>query len=200
MNVLINQFPTKIQIEDKIYEINTDFRNCINIMLAFEDKELADEEKYEIMLELLYKDKPEENIEIAIQKAILFLDCGEIEEKNGENYNNIKRLYSFTKDAKYIYSAIKQSYGIELDKIDYMHWWKFVYLFLGLDKDTFFSQIIYLRKKKQEGKLTKEERQTYIKMFDILELEQDKNYTEEEQNEINEFNRLLKEGEQNEDK
>lgn len=194
MNILIDKFPTKTEIDGKIYELNTDFRNCLQIILAYEDNELNEYEKAEVMLELLFgKDNIPENTDVALAKSILFLDCGE-EKKITENSSKGSRIYSFTKDAKYIYSAIKQTHNIDLETIEYLHWWKFVYLFLDLDKECFFSQMLYLRGQKQKGKLTKEEKELYLKLMDILELDQDNSFNEEEQEQINKFNRLLNGG------
>ena len=163
MNALLDKFPTKTEIDGIVYELNTDYRNCLNIILAFEDKELNDYEKTEVMLELLYgKDNIPINIELAMQKAILFLDCGEIKQE-GSNSVPEQRLYSFTKDAKYIYSAIKQTHRIDLENIEYLHWWKFVYLFLDLNKECFFSQMIYLRSQRKKNKLSKEEKEETIR-------------------------------------
>ena len=78
MNVLIDKFPTKVNLKGNIYEINTDFRVGLNIMMLYEDDSLNVYEKTEIMLELLYKNKiPEELKDIAIEKAMLFLDAGD---------------------------------------------------------------------------------------------------------------------------
>ena len=133
MNTLIDKFPTKALIDEKVYELNTDFRNCLKIILAFEDDELLDFEKAEIMLRNLYGENIPKNTDEAIRKAIYFLDCGEEDEEKKVGTSNNTRLYSFTKDAKYIYSAIKQTHGIDLESIEYLHWWKFVYLFLDLN-------------------------------------------------------------------
>lgn len=196
MNILVDKFPTKTMIDDKEYTLNTDFRNCLKIMFAFEDKELFIEQQIEIMLELLYgKDNIPDNIEKAVEKAILFLDCGEKENDKNKSENS-RRVYSFNKDAKYIYSAIKQTHNIDLENIEYLHWWKFVYLFLDLDKDCFFCKLIDLRNKKNKGKLTKEEKNLYVELYDILEIENAIQYTEEEQEEIDEFMKLLKGGTQ----
>jgi hypothetical protein len=197
MNILIDKFPTKTMIDGEIYELNTDFRNCLQIILACESKEVNEYERADITLELLYKKIPD-NREKAIEKALLFLDCGE-ENKVSEGNSESFRKYSFTKDAKYIYSAIKQTHNIDLENIEYLHWWKFVYLFLDLNKESFFSQMLYLRGQKQKGKLSKEEKELYIKLIDILELDQDNNYTEEEKEQINKFNSLLGGAEDNEE-
>lgn len=198
MNTLIDKFPTKALIDEKVYELNTDFRNCLKIILAFEDDELLDFEKAEIMLRNLYGENIPKNTDEAIRKAIYFLDCGEEDEEKKVGTSNNTRLYSFTKDAKYIYSAIKQTHGIDLESIEYLHWWKFVYLFLDLNPECFFCKIIDLRNKKKKGKLSKEERRLYIQLYDILELNDKPKFTEEEQKEIDEFMELLQQAENKE--
>lgn len=191
MNILLEKFPTKTIIDGKEYEFNTDFRNCLKIILAFEDEELLMEDKIWITLRNLYGENIPENIQVAFEKAILFLDCGEFSNSSNKDIGNGTRMYSFEKDAKYIYSAIKQTHGIDLDTVGYMHWWKFVYLFLDLNKECFFCQMLDLRRKKKKGKLSKEERILYRNLYDILEIKTSKKYTEEEQKEIDEFMSLL---------
>lgn len=174
MNVLTDKFPTKIKVNDKILRINSDFRNCIKIIQAFEDEELFDEEKYLILIKRLYADEVEENdYEEAIIKGIKFLDLGEESKESNTN----KRLYSFIKDDNYIYTGIRQSHNIDLNSIDYLHWWNFVYLFLDIGQDCMFNQLIYYRQRKNEGKLTKDERKIYLSMRKILDLD----YVEEDE-------------------
>ncbi len=171
MNVLTDKFPTKININNKILKINSDFRNCIKIIEAFEDEDLLDEEKYLILVKRLYVDKvDDEDLQEAIIKGIKFLDLGE---KNEDNEENLKRLYSFSKDDNYIYTGIRQSHNIDLNSIEYLHWWNFVFLFLDIGQDCIFNQLIYYRKRKNEGKLTKEEKKVYISMRKILDLDYD---------------------------
>lgn len=194
MNVLTDVFPTKTIIDGKEYNLNTDFRTCLQIILAFEDEEIFDFEKVDIMLELLYgKDNIPDNREMAIEKAVLFLDGGESEE-NKKVGKSSDRLYSFSKDAKYIYSAIKQSHNIDLENIEYLHWWKFMFFFLDLDPDCFFCRMIDLRNKKKKNKLNKEEKKLYLELYDILSLDNKPNFTEEEQQEIDKFMNLINNG------
>jgi len=187
MNILIDKLPTKIKVNDKILDIDSDFRTCLKIIQAFEDDELYDEEKIMILLENLYIDEiQEEDIEIAYQQGIKFLDLGEISKDN----KPIKRIYSFNKDSNYIYTAINQSHHIDLEKIEYLHWWKFVYLFMDIGQDCMFNQLIYYRKRKQEGKLTKDERKIYNSMIKIFDLD----YVAEEDDEEDEFMKKLRQG------
>lgn len=169
MNVLTDKFPTKINVNNKILSINSDFRNCIKIIEAFEDDDLFDEEKYLILIKRLYVDEIEdEDLQEAIIKGIKFLDLGE---ENEDSEENVKRLYSFAKDDNYIYTGIRQSHNIDLNSIEYLHWWNFVYLFLDIGQECMFNQLVYYRKRKNEGKLTREEKKVYISMRKILDLD-----------------------------
>lgn len=191
MNVLIDKLPTKTMIDGKEYNLNTDFRNCLKVIMAFEDEELTSGEKIEVMLTLMYNEIPQ-NLNEAINKALLFLDCGEQEEeKKVGSQKASNRLYSFSKDAKYIYSAIKQTHGVDLESIEYLHWWKFVYMFLDLKPECFFCKILDLRNKKKKGTLSKEERKVYMQLYDIVSLENKPQFTEEEQKEIDDFMNAL---------
>ncbi|MCQ5130294.1 bacteriophage Gp15 family protein [Butyricicoccus faecihominis] len=166
MNALSDRFPDAIEIDGREYEINSDFRDCLTIILAFEDNELTDEEKQAVMLTRLYKTIPP-NLTEACEMAVLFLNCGDTRQRDTEPH---ARLYSFAHDADYIWSAYYQSYGVDLESINHLHWWKFCYMFTDLSEESFFQRMIYLRRRKRDGKLSNEERQAYSQLHDILEL------------------------------
>ncbi|MDD4390587.1 MAG: bacteriophage Gp15 family protein [Eubacteriales bacterium] len=170
MSILTDYLPEAVEIEGEVYELNTDFRTGIDIMLAYEDFHLSDREKVMVMVMLLYKEMPQ-NLHEAARLAVKFLNCGD-DAKDGAAGIAQERLYSFEKDAKYIYSAINQSHGIDLNDVPYLHWWKFCYMFLDLKEDCFFTRMIYYRKNLPQGKLTKEEREYCSAIRDILELPQ----------------------------
>lgn len=169
MNVLIDKLPIALKVAGDTYKINSDYRTCLKIMLAWEDKELSVLEKQAVMLALLYGDNIPQNSVEACKMAIKFLNCGEVQ--NGESVTaNCGRLYSFEKDAKFILTAINQTHGINLEK-ENPHWWMFVYMFMDLKEDCYFQKILYLRRQKQAGKLTKEERKIWSSSREILELD-----------------------------
>lgn len=188
MNVLIDKFPTKVRINEKLYDLNTDYRVGLRGMFAFEDDDLTYQEQITIMLQLLYKEIPDD-LQKACEMAVKFLDCGDTNKEGG---GECIRLFSWQKDAKYIYSAIKQAHGIDLEELGYLHWWKFVYMFLDLNENCFFNRLVGLREKQKKGKLTPEERAYIAKNKAIIELPM--KLTAEEKMKIAQFKALLGNG------
>lgn len=172
MNILSDKLPTKIKVNNNIYDINYDYRTIINILLSFEDTELTKDEQMYIMLKNLYKqDVPENDIEEALKKGIKFIDGGVVE----ENKANEKRIYSFKKDGNYIFSGINQTHHIDLTEKTNLHWWVFLSLFMDMSADCTFGELVYYRKRKNENKLTKEEKEQYRKIKKLVDLNNEDN-------------------------
>lgn len=187
MNFLFGDFPESLTVGGAEYPIHSDFRTCLLIMQAFEDEELFDFEKQQIMLDLLYEEIPEDTEE-ACRQAVWFLNCGgKIDAKKSD----VQRVYSFEQDAKFIYSAMWQSYQIDLGEAN-LHWWKFCFLFMDLKEDCLFHRMIGLRDRYNKGKLSKEELEYYNQNLEILELRQSDDAQSEAAAE--EFMRLLENG------
>lgn len=168
MNILTDSLPKKIRLKDKLYDINYDYKTIINILIAFEDDELTKEEKAYIMIKNLYVDNiPEEHLEIAIEKAIRFIDC----DGTFSNEASSQRIYSFKKDANYIYSGINATHKIDIEEKPNLHWWKFMSLFMDMKSECIFGEITYYRTRLNEGKLTKEEKAQYKKIKSLIDLE-----------------------------
>ena len=176
MNILVSSLPTKLKVNQKIYEINYDFRTIIRVLQAFEDNELTYGEQLHIMLKNIYKDDiPDEDFEEACLKAIKFIDLGK--ESNSKKPEN--RIYSFEKDAGYIFSGIMSTHHLDLEKENQLHWWKFMALFMDMSNDCTFAELIYYRKRKMEGKLNSEELKNYKQIKEIVDLDYEKIESEE---------------------
>lgn len=180
-NILVEQLPTAIEIDGIEYAVRSDFRSCLRIIIAFEDPELTGVEKQAVLLENMYIDKPD-NTAQAIAKAIRFLNGGEESKED----TNGPRVYSFVKDAQFIFAAFRQTHGIDLAETD-THWWKFLALFMDIGSDTTFSGIVSLRRKIKTGKATKEERAAAREMGDIIDLPELDDRTIEEKDLEDEF-------------
>lgn len=190
MNLLADPLPTAVEIDGVEYEVNTDFRYALRAILAFEDETLVGIEKQIILLDNLYPVMPN-NISEALRLAGLFLNGGK---ENGEDAEQMPRLYSFSKDANLIYAAFKQTHGIDLSDTEYLHWWKFLALFMDLGSDTAFCNLVGLRKRVKIGTATKEERQAAREMGDLFDVPEFDNRSLEEKEQEAEFLQMLEKG------
>ena len=183
MNVLVNGLPKAIEINGIVYEINPDYRTCLKIITAFEDKALTELEKQSVLINLLYRKCPSD-ITQALLKGIKFLNCGE--SSSGDDNGGLnERIYSFSYDEKYIYSAVDRVLNGRLSKGESVHWWEFVMAFMDLPEDCMMSKIIYYRMQFAKGKLSKEEKKVYYDNRRIFELPEE--LTAEEEKARNKF-------------
>jgi hypothetical protein len=141
--------------------------------MAFEDPDLTNYEKQVVLLSNLFLEVPED-VKGALEVAAVFMNGGDIVQDPGEN----PRVYSFEKDAKYIYSAFMQTHRIDMQKVD-LHWYEFLALFMDLGEDTAFSQIRSLRYRVKTGKATKKELSAYREAGDVMVIEEDAETMEE---------------------
>ena len=75
MNILIDLLPTKVEIDSKEYEINSNFRTSLLFSLLMEDDDVGEEQKIIQALNLYYPTIPAD-INKAIEKIIWFYKCG----------------------------------------------------------------------------------------------------------------------------
>lgn len=87
----------------------------------------------------------------------------------GDEYFLETRLpYRFDTDYPFIYSAFKELYGIDLDSVEYLHWWQFRAMFRSLH-DCKFSEIVGYRTA-DTSEMSEKMREYYIKMQEAYEL------------------------------
>lgn len=183
MNPLSDGFPTALTVGGVEYEIDTDFRTALAIMEAYEDPGLTWLDRQDITLALLYGEHIPPDVVEAFELAVFFLDCGEDRGGAREGQEDTGRLYSFSHDARYIYSAIQMTHGIDLAAVEYMHWWRFCYLLQDLCEDCYFQRMIYLRSQRARGKLTKAEREEWRRNEAVLLLPEQRDPEAEAANE-----------------
>lgn len=164
MNILTDVLPSTVAIDGRQIEVNSDFRACLRTIMAFEDNALTPQEKTFVLMANLYPIPPEDS-EGALREAIWFLNGG----KETEEDSDSMRLYSFSKDANFIFAAFRQTHGIDLQK-DNLHWWTFLALFLDLGSETTFCNLVSLRKRIKTNKATKEERAAAREMGDLIDV------------------------------
>lgn len=184
MNILIDEVPEYVEIDGIEYKINTDFRIGIMFELLIQDNTLTDMEKVEIALNLYYPEIPHDPIQ-ALEKILWFYRCGkeydaESPQEGTEGTTQQQAIYSFEHDAEYIYAAFLNQYGIDLQDIEHLHWWKFRALFKGLKEDNLIVKIMGYRAIKIDDNMTDSEKKFYRRMKKIYALPDNRTQEEKE--------------------
>lgn len=182
---MIGYLPTSLEIDNKEYEINSDFRVVLLIFQAYNDIELTDFEKAMVCLQCLYKEIPQ-NMEKAMEKAMWFLDGGDMPKSKQAP----KKIMDWEQDQTIIFPAINKVAGYETRTPDkYLHWWSFLGMF-GEIGEGLYSQVMSIRSKMAKGKkLDKVDKEFYNEHKELIDLKV--KLTLEEQAEIDFINNLV---------
>ena len=169
-NLLIDQLPTTVVVGGVNYKINTDFRIGIMFDQMLSDPDLSDEEKVEVAVHLYFKDTPPPDVDDALNELLLFYRCGsppppKPRKTRKEVPKEIPpRVLDYDHDAPLIYAAFLSQYGIDLQDIDYLHWWKFSAMMEGLKDDEEICKVMSYRTVDLNGIKDKEERKRYARL------------------------------------
>ena len=179
MNLLVDILPT----EYEGLKINTNFRSFILFELLMQDKEINREDKIALALDLFYDEIPKD-FSKAFKGIIWFYTRGkEMKKQEAEKKTKgrTKKIYSFEHDADLIYSAFLDQYGIDLNEIEYLHWFKFKAMFEALKDDNKICQGMGYRAVDISKIKDKEEKKRYKKLQKEWALPDDRTEDEKEQ-------------------
>lgn len=171
MNLLLDDINKLVKEKIKI-DFNTDFRTVITFELLMQNPKYSMQAKTYQALRLFYPNLEQiENIEEALNNIIWFYGC---DNKNKTSQNNTnkkeKQIYSYEFDNELIYSAFKNQYNVDLEEIEYLHWWKFKAMFNGLKSDNRIVEIMGYRAMDLSKIKDKEERKKYRKLQKLYAL------------------------------
>lgn len=167
-NVLVDSLPKSWKAPDgRIYPIDTDFRIGVQLCLLQEDVELTKREKSLKMVELLFVDEIPNNAQ-EIEACLSYFVNGWFHDKDSKEKAN-KRLMDFNVDQWRIYGAFLAQYGIDLDTVEYLHFWKFMGLLSSLEECA-YTRVIDIRQRKFRPKMDAEERKQLKKAKAVYEL------------------------------
>ncbi len=167
MNILLNRAPQHVWIGNKKVPIRSDFRIGLRFELLMQS-DLSDKDKLIQALELYYEQLPND-VEQAVDQMLWFFRCGE-ESNEKKQSGKSKVLYSYEYDQYLIYTAFLFYYRIDLNEIEYLHWWKFRKLFLELPEESQMKKAMLYRSVSINGNMTKEQRRYYAEMKRIYAL------------------------------
>jgi hypothetical protein len=172
--------PEYVNIDGEEYFIDTNFRNGIIFeKIAFSDIPIKN--KVAQLLPIFYTEQMPRNTTVAMETIIGFYSCG-VEtkkdtapqrRKNGNVVLKPKMIYDYFHDAPYIYAAFLGNYGIDLNDIEYLHWWKFHALFRGLPSSAKIVEIMGYRGTDLGRIKSKSEQERIARMKEIYALPQE---------------------------
>ena len=196
-NVLLDDLPT----EWHRYKLNTGFEIGIQLMQVQYDNSINEYDKADTFLWLLFgdceslRDHPEG--EEFVECFQWFLNGWFHDNPDPESQNSRERVVDYDVDQWRIYADFRQIYGIDLAKVEYMHWWMFSGLLWNMPyRQSSFLQVVQTRQERPRNGASAEERRNLSKMkkiYAIEQLDEKKEYTEEEKNSIDEFDRMMEE-------
>lgn len=191
-SILTNKLPVDVRINGVLYRINSDYRTSIIFSKLIEENE-NDEELTIKALKLYYPVIPVQDYwNEAINYIFWFYTCGKTEEEksNSKSTGKNKRIFNYEQDSQYIYSAFLSQYKIDLQDINYLHWWKFKALFESLNEDNEIVKIMQYRSMDLSKIQDKEQKKFYKKMKDLYKLKEKIN--EEDKKALEDIKKLLK--------
>lgn len=185
---MIGRLPDTLEVGGREWVIRTDYRDILVIMEAYNDPELTDQERVWVMLNILYIDfenMPAESYQEAAEKAVWFLDCGQVE----DDKKATKKLMDWEQDEPILFPAINSVAGCEVRAVENLHWWTFMGYFMEI-REGVFSTVLNIRQKRSKGKpLDKGEKDFYRNNKALCEIKT--KYTSEEQEEREYWKQLL---------
>lgn len=174
MNLLSDEpLPTAFEYDDTVYEMHTDFREWIKFEMLMTDEDIPQELKGGLLLQLIFPVVPPAPDVGSF--LIWFYSCGKKAAKVRHNgkavpaHNTNAAIYSYEYDDGYIYAAFKELYGIDLNTIEYLHWWKFRALFKALH-DCKLTEIMGYRAAKIDSKLPEKQKARLTELKHIYAL------------------------------
>lgn len=133
-------YPTKIEVNGNVYNINTDYRVALDCFKAINDDKINDTERALAVITLLLGiDVDSKDYEGCLEKCAIYLRCGKQENDNIEEAD-----MDYLQDEKIIKTSIRQCYHINLNN-EKMHWWEYNELIEGLTEETLLNKIREIR-------------------------------------------------------
>lgn len=184
-------FPTSLNIGGVEYEIRTDYRVVLDLLMALNDPELSDSDnkmssymQSRVILEIMFPDCdniPQDHIQEALDKVAEFIDMG-----IGDDSKKPKTM-DWEQDAPIIIPAINKVLNKEIRAEKYMHWWTFLGAYMEIGEGL-FSNIIHIRQKKAKGKkLEKWEQDFYKENKSLIDFQHKEKRSNEEKEMLRDY-------------
>ncbi len=142
--------PVSAEIGGTVYQINTDYRDILDIIARLSDPDVNVRTVMYVCLALFYEEfdrMPEEYFGEATAYMMRFINCGE-EENDARPH---PKTIDWEQDRALIVSDINRVAGCEVRALPYLHWWTFIAYFMGIGEGR-LSVVVSIREKLRKGK------------------------------------------------
>ena len=178
MNFFYEDFPETVTVHGEAMPIITDFREYIRLLDMLKSKDLDGFMKVCILREYFLKDIQMDEEAVAALTKFVIMDLDDSTGNDGrevveDQRTSKKNLFSYEIDYPYILSGFLRDYGIDLETVTYLHWWKFRMLFDGLSEDTEIKQRIMYRGINLSDIKDKDERKRISRIQSMIQLPQE---------------------------
>ena len=175
-------YPTKMEANGHIYEINTDYRVALNCLRYLKRNDLSLVERAMIVEILLLGENVDINDSDILQNKIqTYLRCGRDEMGSEE-----KLTYDYIQDETLTKTSIRQCYHFNLNEVPYLHWYEYNELIEGLTDDAIIVKYRQIRGKNPTEIKDEKERQKLIEMQEKIAIKEEHIKTKEEE-QLDEF-------------
>lgn len=188
-------YPRYAQVNDRLYEINTDFRVAIKCNEVAQDETISDSERALAIIYLLFGEKGlrSQDRDRLLEKAKYYLSCGK-EINNDDEEPDM----DYIEDYSYIKTSFRSDYGIKLDE-ENIHWWEFNELMNGLSNSELgdccvLNRIRNLRNLDLKEISDRKERERLAKAKEQVALKKNKkenHLTKEQEESMNRLNEII---------
>ena len=172
------------------YQLNTDYRDMLEIIAYLNDPEYPELLRWKIAVALFFEHEdlqegefPEEHLQEAMEYLADFITAGD------NSSAPTPKLLDWEQDAHIIVADVNKVAGTEIRAMPYLHWWTFLSYFMAIGEGQLLT-LVSIREKIRAGKpLEKWEREYYQKNPEKVNLRT--KYLVEEEAELDEHKQLL---------
>lgn len=178
-NILLDSLPETVEVNGKEFFIDTDFRTCI-IFEKILESDIPSRQKVDEFIGLFFPEGRPDDLSAATEAILHLYRCGDDNkpvrqrkrQMNGKVEIKPQMIYNYEYDAPYIFGAFYAQYGIDLNEIEFLHWWKFQALFKSLEDHNKIVEIMGYRATDLSKIENKKERERIARLKQIYALPQ----------------------------
>lgn len=140
MNLFYDPLPETISVGGSYHAILTDFRDWLRFSDMLREEELAPEDKLELMREWFVQ-KPCSITPELYEGLRDFLQASDLDRELPEKCSEQEHLnrpptFDWCMDAGAVIADFRRFYGMDLLRVEYLHWWEFLTLLRNLPDES----------------------------------------------------------------